>query len=56
MQKILLARNELEYIGFRITKEGIIPLSYKLEATISIAVPPNRKQFLVLINYYRDMW
>ena len=38
------ARNELEYLGFRITtRKGIIPLPDKVEAIKNIAVPTTKK-------------
>ena len=58
-KKSYFARNELEYLGFKITREGITPLSDKVEAMKNIAVPTTKKQlrsFIGLINYYRDMW
>ena len=58
-EKSFFARNELEYLGFKITREGIMPLPDKVEAIKNIAVPTTKKQlrsFIGLINYYRDMW
>ena len=49
----------MEYLGFKITREGIIPLPDKVEAIKNIAVPTTKRQlqsFIGLINYYRDMW
>ena len=53
------AINELEYLGFRIIAQFIMPLSDKVEAIKNIAVPTTKKQlrsFIGLIDYYRDMW
>jgi hypothetical protein len=51
---------QLEYLGYWITREGIQPLSKKVEAILNIAPPETRKQlrgFIGMINYYdRDMW
>ena len=58
-EKSFVARNELEYLGFRITRQCIIPLPDKVEAIKNIAVLTTKKQlrsFIGLINYYRDMW
>ena len=58
-EKSFFARNELEYLGFRITRQGIMPLPGKVEAIKNIPVPTTKKQlrsFIGLINYYRDMW
>ena len=49
---------ELEYLGFWITRDGVKPLSKKVEATSNLAAPKNRKgvrQFIGLVNYCRDM-
>ena len=40
MQKSLFFdRSELEYLGFRITRQGIMPIPDKVEAINNIAVP-----------------
>ena len=38
------ARNELEYLGFRISRQSIAPLPDKVEAIKIIAVPTTKKQ------------
>ena len=58
-EKSFFAKGELDYLGFKITREGIMPLPDKVEAIKNIAVPQTKKQlrsFIGLINYYRDMW
>ena len=53
------ARHELEYLGYWITREGIQPVSKKVEAIQRIAPPKNRRElrkFIGIVNYYRDMW
>ena len=58
-EKSFFARDELEYLGFKITREGMMPLPDKAEAIKNIAVPKTKRQlrsFIGLINYYRDMW
>ena len=57
-EKSFFTRNELEYLGFKITGEGIMPSPNKVEAIKKIAFPTTKKQlqsFIGLINYYRDM-
>ena len=57
--KSKLARHELEYLGYFITRDGIKPLSKKVEAINNLATPANRRElrkFIGLVNYYRDMW
>ena len=41
--KSFFARNELEYLGFRITRQGITPLPDKVEVIKNIAVPTTKK-------------
>ena len=58
-EKSFFARNELEYLGFRITRQGIMPLPDKVKPIKNIAVPTTKRQFrsfIELITYYRDMW
>ena len=53
------ARDNLEYLGFKITRQDIMPIPDKVQAIKDITVPTNKKHlrsFIGLINYYRDMW
>jgi len=53
------AKPEIEYLGYWITRDGIQPLSKKVQALQNVAPPKNKKQlrrFIGMINYYRDMW
>ena len=57
--KSFFARGELEYLGCWITREGIQPVTKKIDAIHNIAPPSNKKElrrFIGLVNYYRDMW
>ena len=57
--KSFFGRSETKYLGFWITRQGIRPISSKVEAIRQIAPPKTRKElrhFIGLINYYRDMW
>jgi hypothetical protein len=57
--KSFFARGELEYLGYWITREGIQPVTKKIDAIHNIAPPTNKKElrrFIGLVNYYRDMW
>jgi hypothetical protein len=52
-------KEQLEYLGYWITREGKQLLAKKVEAILNIAPPKMRKQlrsFIGMINYYRDMW
>ena len=58
-KKSFFARQELEYLGYWITREGIQPVSKKVEAILKIAEPTTRRElrsFIGVVNYYRDMW
>ena len=57
--KSFFAKHELEYLGYWITRDGIQPVSKKVEAIQNIAPPKNRRElrkFIGIVNYYRDMW
>jgi hypothetical protein len=46
-------------LGYWITREGIQPVTKKIEAIQNIAPPQNRRKlrkFIGIVNYYRDMW
>ena len=58
-RKSFFAQPELEYLGYWITREGIMPTPQKVQAIQNIAVQTKKKQlrsFIGMINYYRDMW
>ena len=44
VEKSFFARNELEYIGFKITRQGIMSLRDKVDTIKNIAVPTTIKQ------------
>ena len=41
--KLIFVRDNLEYLGFKITRQGIMPLPDKVQAIKDIAVPNNKK-------------
>jgi hypothetical protein len=50
---------QIEYLGYWITRQGIQPMRNKVEATLNIKAPKTRKevrQFIGIFNYYLDMW
>jgi hypothetical protein len=50
---------QIEYLGYWITRQAIQPMRNKVEAILNIKVPKTRKelrQFIGIVNYYRDMW
>jgi hypothetical protein len=59
MSKSFFCKEELEYLGYWITREGVQPSAKKVEAMLRIAPPKTRKElrsFIGMVNYYRDMW
>ena len=59
VKKCFFAEDELEYLGYLLTKEGVKPQPKKVEAILRLQSPKNVKQlrhFLGMVNYYRDMW
>jgi transposase InsO family protein len=59
IRKCFFARDELEYLGYWLTRQGIQPQPKKVEAICRLTAPQNRRQlrhFLGMVNYYRDMW
>ena len=58
-KKSFFAREELEYLGYWITRKGIQPTTGKVKAITAIEPPKTKKQlrrFIRMVNYYRDMW
>ena len=57
--KSFFCQEQLEYLGYWITRDGIQPLNKKVEAINNLATPTTRRQlrkFIGMVNYYRDMW
>jgi hypothetical protein len=55
--------DQIEYLGYWITRQGIQPIRNKVEAILNIILrrpkQENKKQlrqFIGIVNYYRDMW
>ena len=58
-KKSFLGAHDLEYLGYKITRTGIAPITTKVKAIQAIKKPKTRKQlrgFIGMINFYRDMW
>ena len=58
-EKSFFAKLEVEYLGFKIDRKGIRPITRKVEAIQALQPPTTCKQlrrFIGIINYYRDMW
>ena len=57
--KSAFCQEQLEYLGYWISREGIQPMKNKVEAIMKLAEPKNRRElrgFIGVVNYYRDMW
>jgi hypothetical protein len=57
--KIFFAQTNLEYLGYKISREGLHPSQKKVEAIVQIKTPTTCKQlrqFIGMVNYYCDMW
>jgi RNase H-like domain found in reverse transcriptase/Reverse transcriptase (RNA-dependent DNA polymerase) len=58
-RKSSFAVTEIDYLGYWITRHGIQPQPTKVEAIMQLTPPTTKRQlrqFLGMINYYRDMW
>ena len=59
LRKPFFMQQEVEYLGYLLTSDGIKPQQKKIEAIKRIKPPKNSKQlrcFLGLVNFYRDLW
>ena len=57
--KSTFAMEEVEYLGYILTRNGIKPQPEKISAILAINPPTNVKElrkFLGMVQYYRDMW
>ena len=58
-KKSFFGQPEVEYLGYWITRDGIQPVTGKINAIANIAPPKTKKElrkFIGIVNYYRDMW
>lgn len=59
MKKSAFAQQQLDYLGYHITRTGIRPQSSKVQAILNLDTPKTKKQlrrFIGMVNFYRDMW
>jgi hypothetical protein len=50
---------QIEYLGYWITRKGIQPVQDKVEAILMIKAPTTRKELrhlIGIVDYYQDMW
>ena len=53
------ALHEIEYLGYKLTRDGIAPQPEKVSAILALTPPKNVKElrrFLGMVQYYRDVW
>ena len=59
LRKSFFMQTEVEHLGFPLTKDRIRPQPQKVEATLRMEPPKDRKQlkvFLGMIDFHRDVW
>jgi hypothetical protein len=57
--KSVFCAHEIEYLGYKLTREGIKPQPKKVQAILALNLPNNVEElrhFLGMAHYYRDMW
>ena len=58
-RKLCFGAHKYDYLGYHVTRDGVMPVPKTIEAIQSLAVPRTCKQlrqFIGMINFYRDMW
>ena len=58
-EKSTFATDEIEYLGYMLTRSGIKPQPEKVSAILALQPPTNVKElrkFLGIVQYYRDLW
>ena len=58
-RKSCFGTRKWEYLGYHVTRDGVMPIPRKVKAIQSLAVPKTLKplcQFIGMINFYCDMW
>jgi hypothetical protein len=58
-EKSTFCVDEIEYLGYWISKSGIQPITDKIEAIVTKVPTTTRKElrrFICMVNYYRDKW
>ena len=57
--KSKFCQEELDYLGYIVTRQGIQPNMKKVQAILNIGTPKTRKElrsFIGMVNYYRDLY
>ena len=59
VSKSCFGAHKFDYLGYHVTRDGVMPIPKKVEAIQALAVSKTRKQlcqFIGMINFYCDMW
>jgi hypothetical protein len=59
LRKCYFGEAKIDYLGYKITTDGIKPQPKKVEAILKLGPPKTTRElihFLGMINFYRDMW
>ena len=57
--KYCFGAHKFDYLGYHVTRDGVMPIPKKVKAIQALTVPKTRTQlcqFIGMINFYRDMW
>ena len=57
--KSCFGAHKFDYLGYHVTRDGVMPILKKVEAIQALTFPKTCKQlrqFIGMINFYRDMW
>jgi hypothetical protein len=57
--KSFFCKQETEYLGYILSRDGVRPQPKRVQAILMLNLPNNVKelqQFLGVVQYYRDMW
>ena len=57
--KYFFGAHKFDYLGYPVTRDGVMPITKKVEAIQALAVPKTCKQlrqFISMIKFYRDRW
>ena len=57
--KSCFGAHKFDYLGYHVTRDGVMPTPKKVEAIQALTVPKTCKklcQFIGMINFYLDMW
>ena len=57
-RKSCFGAHKFDYLGYHVTRDGVMPIPQKVEAIQGLAVPKTSKklrQFIGMINFYRNM-